>query len=329
MTGSLSLVPADRAVPRTAAKVRTGVWQEQVNTGVSLHFSFEFDNPAAFAGTITHRSLGELGMFGVACQRHTVYRRPSDLELGNDAYFLLTLQIAGDKRVTQDGRSATIHAGEFALYDSQQPLTLDVSDDYRSVNVKFRKEILGAHDAGSFSQLVARKFSGEQGIAPVVWSTILSLGSLNPSTGAGAILLAGNVIDMAATMLRAQAGVTGPDERDEQARRLRAVHAYIDERLHDPGLRVEAVAAAHFVSVRHLHTLFSHSGHTPARWIRHRRIEACKRDLADPAARVIPAAAIGARWGFGNASHFGHVFKNATGLTPAEFRERALSPGAQ
>jgi hypothetical protein len=96
MTGSLSLMPAERAVPRTAAKVRTGVWQEQVNTGVSLHFSFEFDNPAAFAGTITHRSLGELGMFGVACQRHTVYRRPSDLELGNDAYFLLTLQIAGD-----------------------------------------------------------------------------------------------------------------------------------------------------------------------------------------------------------------------------------------
>jgi AraC-like DNA-binding protein len=196
------------------------------------------------------------------------------------------------------------------------------------VNVKFRKEILGAHDAGSFSQLVARKFSGEQGIAPVVWSTILSLGSLNPSTGTGAILLAGNVIDMVATMLRSQAGITGPDERDEQARRLRAVQAYIDERLHDPGLRVDAIAAAHFVSVRHLHNLFGHSGHTPAGWIRHRRIEACKRDLADPGARVIPAAAIGARWGFGNASHFGHVFKNATGLTPAEFRERALSPDA-
>ncbi|MBP2323949.1 AraC-like DNA-binding protein [Kibdelosporangium banguiense] len=315
----LSLVPAERA------KVGTGIWQEQVNTGVSLHFSFEFDNPAAFAGTIKHRSLGELGMFGVACQRHTVHRRPSDLELGSDAYFLLTLQIAGDKQVTQDGRSATIRAGEFALYDSQQPLTLDVSDDYRSVNVKFRKEILGAHDADAFAHLVARTFSGEQGIAPVVWSTILSLGALSPANGASAILLAGNVIDMAATMLRTQAGITGPDGRDDQARRLRSVHAYIDERLHDPDLRVESIAAAHFVSVRYLHKLFSHSGHTPAGWIRHCRIEACKRDLADPATRAIPAAAIGARWGFGNASHFGYVFKNAIGLTPAEFREQALS----
>src|SRR4051812_38401871 len=50
MAGSLSLLPAERAVPRTASRVGTGVWQEQVNTGVSLHFSFEFDNPASFAG---------------------------------------------------------------------------------------------------------------------------------------------------------------------------------------------------------------------------------------------------------------------------------------
>jgi AraC-like DNA-binding protein len=323
MARSLSVLPAERAVPRTASRVGTGVWQEQVNTGVSLHFSFEFDNPASFAGTITHRSLGELGMFGVACRRHTVYRRPSDLERGDDAYFLLTLQLAGDKRVTQDGRSATLHAGEFALYDSERPLTLDVGDDYRSVNVKFRKEALGVHDAESFSHLVARKFSTEQGIAPVVWSTILSLGSLGPSSGPGGILVAGNVIDMAATMVRTQAGITGEHGRDDRARRLRAVHAYIDEQLADPDLRVEAIAAAHFVSVRYLHNLFLHSGHTVAGWIRHRRIEACKRELADPATRAVPVAAVGTRWGFAGASHFGQVFKKATGLTPAEFREQA------
>ncbi|MEU8632160.1 helix-turn-helix domain-containing protein [Amycolatopsis sp. NPDC048633] len=325
MAGSQTVVATGRAAPRTAAKVRTGVWQEQVNTGVSLHFSFEFADPESFAGTITHRSLGELGMFGVACRRHTVYRRPSDLDLGDDAYFLLTLQLAGDKRVTQDGRSATIRAGEFALYDSERPLRLDVGDGYRSVNVKFRKEILGVHDAESFADLAARKFSTEQGIAPVVWSAILSLGSLGPSSGPDGVLVAGNVIDMTATMLRAQAGITAPDRRDERARRLRAVHAYIDERLPDPDLRVEAIAAAHFVSVRYLHMLFRQSGHTVAAWIRHRRIQACKRDLADPVTRAVPAAAIGARWGFVSASHFGQVFKKATGLTPAEFRERALS----
>ncbi|MBE8525140.1 helix-turn-helix domain-containing protein [Amycolatopsis sp. H6(2020)] len=325
MAGSSILLPTGQAVPRTAAKVGPGVWEQQVNTGVSLRFSFEFDNPNAFAGSITHRAVGELGLFGVACLRHTVHRRPDDLTLAADASFLLTLQLAGTKQLTQGGRSTTLRAGEFALYDSERPLTLDVSDDYRSVNVRFRKAAVGAHDAEAFSHLVARKFSTEHGIAPVVWSTILSLGSLAPAHQSAGILVAGNVLDMTATMLRAHAGVTGPAGRDDRLRRRQAVQAYIDDRLSDPDLRVDTIAAACFVSVRHLHALFHGSGHTVAGWIRHRRVEACKRDLADPAAGTVPVAAIGARWGFADPSHFGQVFKAATGLTPAEFR-RAITP---
>lgn len=325
MAGSMSLMPTGRAVPRTAARVGPGVWEQQVNTGVSLHFSFEFDNPHAFAGSITHRSVGELGLFGVACRRHTVHRRPDDLTLAGEASFLLTLQLAGTKQLTQDGRSATLRAGEFALYDSEQPLTLDVSDGYRSVNVRFRKAAVGAHDAEAFAHLAARKFSTDHGIAPVVWSTILSLGSLAPAHRAAGILVAGNVLDMTATMLRAHTGDAGPVVRDDRARRRQAVQDYIDARLSDPGLRVDTIAAACFVSVRHLHALFGDSGHTVAGWIRHRRVEACKRDLADPAAVAVPVAAIGARWGFGDPSHFGQVFKTATGVTPADFRRTALT----
>ncbi|QKV72708.1 helix-turn-helix domain-containing protein [Amycolatopsis sp. Hca4] len=325
MAGALSLLPTGHAVPRTAAKVGPGVWERQVNTGVSLHFSFEFANPKSFAGSITHRAVGELGLFGVACLRHTVHRRPDDLSLAADASFLLTLQLAGTKQLTQDGRATTLRAGEFALYDSEQPLTLDVSDDYRSVNVRFRKAAVGAHDAAAFTHLVARKFSAEHGIAPVVWSAVLGLGSLAPAHQPAGILLAGNVLDMTATMLRAHAGLTGPAEPDDRLRRRQAVLACIDQRLPDPDLRVETIAAACFVSVRHLHALFRDSGHTVAGWIRHRRVEACKRDLADPAARGVPVAAIGARWGFGDPSHFGQVFKAVTGLTPAEFRRRALA----
>ncbi|MEU5265207.1 helix-turn-helix domain-containing protein [Amycolatopsis sp. NPDC021455] len=325
MAGSFSLLPTGSAVPRTAAEVGPGVWEQQVNAGVSLHFSFEFDTSRSFAGSITHRSLGDLGLFGVACRRHTVHRRPEDLTRAGDAYFLLTLQLAGAKQVTQAGRSATLRAGEFALYDSERPLTLDVGDGYRSVNVRFRKAALGAHDAEAFAELAARTFSTEHGIAPVVWSTILNLGSLAPAHQSAGILLAGNVIDMTATMLRAQAGITGPAGRDDRARRRQAVQACIDERLSDPDLRVETIAAACFVSVRHLHALFRDSGHTVAGWIRHRRVEACKRDLANPAARTVPVAAIGARWGFADASHFGQVFKNTAGVTPAEFRRQALA----
>jgi len=48
------------------------------------------------------------------------------------------------------------------------------------------------------------------------------------------------------------------------------------------------VAAAHYISVRYLYRLFDAQGTTVAAWIRPRRLERCRVDLADPLARIIP-----------------------------------------
>ena len=56
------------------------------------------------------------------------------------------------------------------------------------------------------------------------------------------------------------------------------------------------------------------------RTIQHQRLEACRRDLRDPACAHLAAATVGARWGFVDPSHFGRVFRTAYGLTPNEWR---------
>jgi AraC-like DNA-binding protein len=309
-------------VRRAADPVPPRRWAQQVNTGVALHFTFEFAEPERFAGRIRTRSVGELGLFDVACRRHTVHRAPADLDLGDDAYFLLTLQLAGAKQLTQGGRAATIRAGQFALYDSEQPLVMDVSDDYRSVNLRFPKSGIGRRDARAFPELCARAFAADAGVAPVLWSAVASTKALDDA-GPGADLLARNVIDLASTVLRTRLGQRS-DAADLHSRRLRRAQAHIESRLSDPGLDVAGVAAATFVSVRHLHQLFDRTGYTVAGWIRHRRVEECRRDLSDPRLRELPVAAVGARWGFAAPSHFGAVFKAGTGTSPGEYRDRAL-----
>ena len=57
-----------------------------------------------------------------------------------------------------------------------------------------------------------------------------------------------------------------------------------------------------------------------SRWIRHRRLERCRAELADPALAEEPVRAIAARWGLGNASHFAHAFRLAYGCSPQEYR---------
>jgi hypothetical protein len=64
---------------------------------------------------------------------------------------------------------------------------------------------------------------------------------------------------------------------------LLRIHAFIEQHLGDADLTPGLVAAAHYISVRYLYRLFEAQGTTVATWIRHRRLEGCRKDLADPA----------------------------------------------
>ncbi|HEX3753207.1 MAG TPA: helix-turn-helix domain-containing protein [Streptosporangiaceae bacterium] len=55
-------------------------------------------------------------------------------------------------------------------------------------------------------------------------------------------------------------------------------------------------------------------------WIRRRRLERCLRDLRDERARSVPAAAIGARWGYPDPANFTRAFRREFGVPPSAAR---------
>jgi len=103
---------------------------------------------------------------------------------------------------------------------------------------------------------------------------------------------------------------------------LARIKSHIDANLADPGLTPRAVAERHYISVRQLHKLFEDEQLTVGRWIRHRRLDRCRAELADPALAGEPVRAIAARWGMANASHFAHAFRLAYGCSPQEYRRQ-------
>jgi AraC-like DNA-binding protein len=90
--------------------------------------------------------------------------------------------------------------------------------------------------------------------------------------------------------------------------------------LADPDLSPASIAAAHHISVRSLHRLFQDHEETVAAWIRERRLERCRRDLADPRLSDHPAHAIGRKWGFADPAHFSRAFRATHGLSPSAYR---------
>jgi AraC-like DNA-binding protein/uncharacterized cupin superfamily protein len=88
----------------------------------------------------------------------------------------------------------------------------------------------------------------------------------------------------------------------------------------DQHVSVEELAKAACMSESSLHRHFRKLyGTTPARFATQLRISAAKRLLRQTDE---PLEALGFRLGFSDASHFGRVFRKATGESPAEYRRR-------
>ncbi|MGO4429032.1 helix-turn-helix transcriptional regulator, partial [Streptomyces sp. MCAF7] len=82
------------------------------------------------------------------------------------------------------------------------------------------------------------------------------------------------------------------------------------------------------ISVSYLHRLFrEHGSTTVSSWIRRQRLEAVRRDLADPLLRATPIHRIAARRGFSHAAVFSRAFRAAYGLPPKDYRRRVLAGG--
>ncbi|MEU0795020.1 helix-turn-helix domain-containing protein [Amycolatopsis sp. NPDC005961] len=298
-------------------------WADAVRRSV-LRFEFDCDRPDRFTGRVRDRRLHGVSFVDMASGRHAAYRDHSTIRPADAGFYVLTLQLAGEIRIAQDGRVATLTPGLFALYDSGKPATLTVGDGYRSTCIRFPKTAITPRREDPLAEITARPFACAPGLTDTVWSTVLSVNRNLESLGVHGPATVRSLMTLVGTMLRAELGHRVP-VRPPREELLERILDHIDAHLADAGLGPGSIAAAHFLSPRSLHVLFERTGTTVAGRIRERRLERCRLDLADPALAHVPASAIGARWGFAGASHFGQVFKRESGLTPAEFRRRTTA----
>ncbi|MFE7118063.1 helix-turn-helix domain-containing protein [Streptomyces sp. NPDC057654] len=73
------------------------------------------------------------------------------------------------------------------------------------------------------------------------------------------------------------------------------ITSFIDQHLHDADLKPAAIASAHQISSRYLQRIFQIHGTTPSAYLRLRRMDRCRRDLAGPGLSHVTVQAIAAR----------------------------------
>ncbi|PVY97508.1 helix-turn-helix domain-containing protein [Actinomycetospora cinnamomea] len=313
--------------PRDARDVRdVQAWRGAV-TGALLPFHVECSAPERFRGSIRRRRLGDASLIAMTSRPHRAVRAAEHIDDG-PADYLLSLQLAGTAQFRQDDRLARVGPGDLVFYDSSRPVEIVSGEGYRSLCFRFPTDGLGGHRRAG--ELTATTLDAAHGLAPAVAGLLTGLheGLERPGGGVrseGVLAAARHATELARTLFDdelARRGLLGtPDPHEE----LRArIDRHIDEHLADPGLSPRAVAAAMFVSTRHLHALLAEDGRTVAGTIRERRLERCLADLADPGQAHTPVSAVALRWGFTNATRFGQLVKAATGRTPVAYRRVML-----
>ncbi|NUW40196.1 helix-turn-helix domain-containing protein [Nonomuraea rhodomycinica] len=277
-----------------------------------------------------HVALSDLGLVQatlLTAPSLTIRRTPRLIRRSDPETFFVTCTVRGHTIGEQAGRQAELRVGDLMLRDSSRPYLTTFGSrgpaDGQVLSLQFPRSLLPLPERG-LRALNSVPIRGARGMGALASQFLLRLArhleEFSPAEATRVSALTLDVLTAAlAGALDARSAVP-PSSR--QRALLAQIHAFVEANLGDTDLTPAAIAAAHHISLRYLNKLFHAEGRTVAGWIRERRLQRCRRDLAEPQLAGYPINAIAARWGFTSPAHFSQAFRGAYGLSPREFRQQ-------
>lgn len=274
--------------------------------------------PESFRGSLDVGTTGDIHVFDIDADEHSVHRTDSLIARAPQHYFKFTVIERGSGFIVQNGRETALHSGDMAIYDTDRPYSLLFGEAMHMSVVMFPKALLEI-PTETINRITALRLDGSQGVGAMVRPFVSSLArSVNAIDGHVARRLFRTAIDMVGTLVEANL----PDDttiggHDDLVRRILD---HIDDHLTSADLSPTSIAAAHYISVRHLHGLFSEQGTTVSTVIRTRRLERCYDELVSPRRNDRSVTAIALDNGFVDPAHFSRTFRSHFGVPPSAVR---------
>ncbi|MGW1057948.1 helix-turn-helix domain-containing protein [Micromonospora rubida] len=298
---------------------RFAAWQEAVDgilpSVMRAEHTDEFQASARVVG------LGDIQVSALTFSPLSSYRSPKLIRRHDPGQVIAWLSLSdGLGFDLANGDSPLIDEGKVMLYNSSQSFRFLGRNPIRGLLMQLPVELLPMPKAAR--SLFGVPLPSQEGLGPLFARYLVELvrhaDRYRPTDAAR---LSTITVDLLTAFLHSQHldDFRPSAETRQRVLRLR-IDDFIERRIGDPDLSPQMVALAHGISVRALHRLFENENLTVARWIRHRRLERCRHDLADPLLAHRTIERVASRWGLTDAAHFSRVFRNAYGISPRDYR---------
>ena len=264
--------------------------------------------------------LGRLSILTVTTSPLTLRRTVRLARADPEPSIVVELQLAGRRSVAQYNRRTVLSPGELILLDCRRPYLSTGLDENTKHSVRIPREDLALTDQ-ALARVAGLRLGPRNRVAKLAATYLTGLvGAHRPAAEPDLDAFETPTIELVRAVVATQLGdgVLGrePMESELAVRIL----DFARQHLTDPDLTATRIARAHNISVRHLYTTLSRSGLVLGEWIRARRLEGCRRELARSTAAGRTISSIAHGWGFGDATHFSRTFREAFGMSPREWR---------
>ncbi len=238
--------------------------------------------------------------------------------------FYLGLQLDGRGSLAQrcsDGTERTVELapGRVVVYSRSRPFRLSLTGPYHYLVLELAPAELGLDE----HRLRLATANEELGSTPSACLLAGLLGQLPDQLPRLNATSRQDTADVVTTLLtgglRSLCDATPVTDRlfDE-------ILFWIEGHLPDPDLDPDAIAAAPHISTRSLPKVFARHDVTVSGYVRARRLELVRRDLADPDNGHEPVSSLARRRGIVDPSYLSKAFRSRFRVSPREYRTRQI-----
>lgn len=274
-----------------------------------------------FSAGLQLSHVGSLGLARLATGPCTIRRTTAHIDRSSPQLFSIIVQANGRGLFTQGGNRNVLNPGDFALCDHALPHSRRLEGGAETLIIRVPAEIIGRY-LPKPEQLCGQRLPASAGLTPSAGAMIRSLWHRLEQGIATDYedCLAHHMLEIIATSYAMVFGVRLPSE-DVASREMMTVQNHVENRLHDPDFKPNAIADELAMAQRDVRQLFVARGECARAYVSRRRLEEAARRLRDPRWRGHTVAEIAHCCGFVSTALFARSFRDHHGMTPTDYRE--------